>query len=61
MNLETPSANRDTENEHKQETLKLDQAVLKGWLTTEVKLTVPRWAILAASLAIFMLLLIALD
>ena len=61
MNLETPNATRDTEHGHRQNTLTLDQAALKRWLTTEVNVTVPRWAIVAAGFVTFMLLLIALD
>lgn len=60
MNPEASNATHDTEHAHKHNTLKLDQAALKRWLTTEVKLTVPRWAIVAAGLVTFMLL-IALD
>ena len=61
MNLETPDGTRDTGHEHKQNTLPLDQAALKKWLTTEVNLAVPRWTIVAAGFVTFMLLLIALD
>jgi hypothetical protein len=61
MNLETPNGSGYTGYEHRQDTLTLEQAALKRWLTTEVDLRVPRWAIVAASCMPGMLLLIALD
>lgn len=60
-NLESSNEPRDTRREHKPNTLTLDQTALKRWLTTEVDLTLPRWAIVAAGLVTFLLLLIALD
>jgi hypothetical protein len=61
MNLETSNGNGDTGHERKQGTVTFDQAALKRWLTTEVDLRLPRWAIVAAGFVAFLLLLFALD
>jgi hypothetical protein len=61
MNIETSNGGGDHGYERKQGAVKLDQAALKRWLTTEVELTVPRWAIVAAGFVTFLLFAIALD
>lgn len=61
MNTDTSNGARDTGKERKQIALTVDQDRLKQWLTTEVDLTVPRWALVAAGVVTFFLLAIALD
>lgn len=61
MNLETSNQSADSGHQRKQERLTLDQAAMKRWLTTEVDLRLPRWAIVSAGFVTFLLLLLALD
>lgn len=61
MKLETPNGSGDIGHELKQDMSTLEQAALKRWLTIEVDLRVPRWAIVAASCMPGMLLLLALE
>jgi hypothetical protein len=61
MNLDTSNGNGDTGHESNQGTLTFDQAALKRWLTTDVDLRLPRWAIVAPGFVAFLLLLFALD
>jgi hypothetical protein len=60
-NTGASNATGDTGHERKPTTLTLDQAAMKSWLSGEVVLTLPRWALVAAGVLTFVLLMLALD
>jgi hypothetical protein len=61
MNTDSPNETHNAEAERPVSSLTLDQESVKRWLGAQVTLTLPRRALVAGGLMVFILLLAALD